>query len=133
LILFTDNISTVQEPNIAVRLVGGTTPNQGRVEVRYYGVWGTICDDYWGLADAHVVCRMLNYSKASWAGTAEVKGSGLILLDDVMCQGNEKSLEYCGNNSLGQHDCGHKEDAGAGCENLIQGELSLVEIIVTFL
>ena len=45
-----------------VRLVGGTSPNEGRVEVCQTGVWGTVCDDGWGTSDAQIVCRQLGYS-----------------------------------------------------------------------
>ena len=42
-----------------VQLVGGASPNQGRVEVCQYGGWGTVCDDDWDTNDARVVCRQL--------------------------------------------------------------------------
>ena len=48
-----------------LRLVGGTTPDQGRLEVCMGEVWGTVCDDSFGVVDANVVCRQLNYSSFS--------------------------------------------------------------------
>lgn len=42
-----------------LRLIGGTTPYEGRVEVCFNNTWGTICDDGWSTAEAVVVCRQL--------------------------------------------------------------------------
>ena len=53
-----------------VRLVGGNTQYEGRVEVCINRVWGTICSRhyywwptyyYWGTPDSNVVCRQLGY------------------------------------------------------------------------
>ncbi len=45
----------------AIRLQGGTT-TQGRVEICNNNAWGTVCDDFWGTADAQVACRQLGFS-----------------------------------------------------------------------
>ena len=42
-----------------VQLVGGSSLNEGRVEICHNGVWGTICDDDWDKNDSIVVCRQL--------------------------------------------------------------------------
>ena len=101
-----------------IRLVGGSGPFQGRVEVYHNGVWGTVCDDDWDLQDAMVVCRQLGYINA----TAAVEparfgsGSGPILFSELSCVGNESTITECDHRSTGGHNCSHSQDAGVVCE-----------------
>ena len=44
-----------------IRLVDGLSANSGRVEICLNGVWGSVCDDYWDVRDAQVVCKQLAY------------------------------------------------------------------------
>ncbi|XP_076441683.1 neurotrypsin-like [Babylonia areolata] len=99
-----------------VRLVGGEE-NSGRVEVLYVGEWGTVCDDNWGIDDAHVVCKMLGYPGAVRASSSAEfgVGEGNILLDEVQCEGTESTLQDCPANPWKQHDCQAFEAAGVVC------------------
>lgn len=56
-----NNISSADTPPvISVRLAGGPTSQEGRVEIQYNGIWGTVCDDHFDNSAAAVVCRMLH-------------------------------------------------------------------------
>ncbi|XP_025103164.1 uncharacterized protein LOC112569537 [Pomacea canaliculata] len=101
-----------------IRLVNGDRPWKGRVEVFQNLIWGTVCDDNFTVSAAAVVCRMLGINvvtpavhEASFYG----QGSLPILLDDVICSGNESSLSECRHNPVGENDCNHQEDVGVDC------------------
>ena len=46
-----------------MRLVGGSSPLEGRVEVCYFNQWGTICSDSWGPNEAGVICSQVGYDR----------------------------------------------------------------------
>ncbi|EDO45287.1 predicted protein, partial [Nematostella vectensis] len=101
----------------SVRLVGGSSSLEGRVEIFYQGVWGTVCDDLWDLNDAKVVCGMLGYVAGQAVGSAHFgQGSGQIWMDDVRCTGSENDITQCPFNGWGSHDCSHGEEAGVICQ-----------------
>ena len=109
-------------PSLDIRLSGSNRTNnlEGRVEVNYNsGGWGTICDDLWDIEDADVACRMLGFKSAfSYKRHASFgEGSGIIWLDNVLCQGTESSLLKCSHNGIVNHNCKHSEDAGVVCSS----------------
>ncbi|GLC58992.1 AGAP004118-PA [Pleodorina starrii] len=103
-------------PLYAVRLVGGSKPGEGRVEIFNGTVWGTVCDDYFREKEAYVVCRELGYDTGvavqKWGG-----GTGPILMDNVNCAiyPVPKRLHQCLFDGWGIHNCGHQEDVGVQC------------------
>ncbi|MGH0114929.1 UNVERIFIED_CONTAM: hypothetical protein FKN15_065853 [Acipenser sinensis] len=106
--------------NGAVRLAsdGEKLPDRGRGEIHVKGVWGTVCDDLFDSKAGAVVCRQLGYPFVlRVARRAEMgEGSNLnILLDDVKCEGTEKTLLECKRAKIGEHNCSHKEDVGVVC------------------
>ena len=44
-----------------MRLSGGRSTTNGRVEICIDERWGTVCGDSWDLMEVEVVCRQLGY------------------------------------------------------------------------
>ena len=106
---------------VAVRLVGGSSYNEGRVELYYNYRWGTVCDDRWDDTDAGVVCRQLGFGSSGTAikSAGFGQGSGSIWLDSVTCTGNESTLASCGHLGVGiSRNC--YEVAGVRCTEIIR-------------
>lgn len=113
-------------PAVQVRLVNGSSDREGRVEVFYNGEWGTVCDDYFDIRDANVICRMMDFPGAVSAEIGGRFGAGnstqRVLLDDLWCSGNENSVASCSFRAWGSHDCSHTEDAGVVCQERLPGK-----------
>ncbi|XP_041081656.1 deleted in malignant brain tumors 1 protein-like [Polyodon spathula] len=99
------------------RLVGGPDSCSGRVELQYDGQWGTVCDRYWDLQDATVLCKQLNCGYAvsvpgqAWFG----EGSGDVRADIFDCDGSETHISNCSISAWGRGTCTHRNDAGVNC------------------
>ena len=112
----------------AVRLLGGNTTLEGRVEVFLLGHWGTVCDYNWDIADATVVCRQLGYPGAVEAprSAAFGAGSGPSWYYLVYCTGTEHNLTECSKSSSSTGSaCPHSRDAGAVCSSQSHALLSM--------
>ncbi|XP_060084498.1 uncharacterized protein LOC132563729 [Ylistrum balloti] len=113
--------TVVPRASLKVRLVNGPNAREGRVEVKYNGVWGTVCDDNWDDDDAKVVCGMLGYSSHYATHTSKARygsGQGPIWLDETQCSGQETNLGQCNSVPYGHGDCDHTEDAGVICQDI---------------
>ena len=122
-----------------IRLVGGSYPWEGRVEIYLSETWGTVTDTHWSNDDAKVVCRKLGYFRPGkchlvigsiavvqhciinpsgvipLAGGYFGEGSGIICLNYILCSGREYSLTDCetANNT---RLTTHSEDVGVICQ-----------------
>ena len=120
-----------------IRLADGPSSLSGRVEICYNNQWGTVCNNYWDVNDARVVCRQLGYldfgmqclynyaREYCYRGILRLGitvstftaggGKGGIFLNRVGCTGTELSLLDCMHDGIGVHACSHHQDAGVEC------------------
>ncbi|KAJ8035487.1 Neurotrypsin [Holothuria leucospilota] len=104
-----------------VRLVGGSGPFEGRVEIFINGEWGTVDEDPWDDNDADVVCRQLGYMFGGVAYRSAYfgEGSGPIWLDSIQCTGSETNLLACTHETDTSEDS-HSEDVGVACNGEVR-------------
>lgn len=109
--------SALDGSSLEMRLMNGGHRCSGRIEVKFQGQWGTVCDDNFNINHASVVCKQLKCGSAvSFSGSANFgEGSGPIWFDDLVCNGTESALWNCKHEGWGKHNCDHAEDVGVIC------------------
>ncbi|XP_048767769.2 deleted in malignant brain tumors 1 protein-like [Ostrea edulis] len=112
-----------------IRLVGGKSPTEGRVEVYLNGQWGTICQDLFGTSDAKVLCSFLGYGFRGLGAYSSVfgQGTGPVWLNNLGCSGEELSVLQCRQSQIGKNSCHHSRDVGIVCMNATNNLVRLVD------
>ena len=106
--------------NGAARLVDGAAQDEGRIEVNYKGVFGSVCGDSFGTSEAATVCHQLGFAGVSRVAPCCQFGqtSGEIWLDNVDCRTGEVWLANCTHRGWGVEDCHHGQDVGVVCNGM---------------
>ena len=90
--------------------------------MNYKGVWGTISNHGWDIADAGVICRQLGYRDAlqAIAYAARLYGKAFVAqpvwFSDVNCNGTEPSILNCSRSIVAGKYWIHDTDVGVVCE-----------------
>lgn len=96
-----------------IRLVGGTSPTEGRVEVCVNNVWGSVCGDSWRNTEAVVACQQAGFASEGALTATFGRGSNTAVYN-VMCAGTETRLDGCQQSP--NMNCVSVNDAGVSCQ-----------------
>ena len=132
-----------------IRLVGGSTALEGRVEVCMNRVWGTVCDNF-NTQAAGVVCAQLGYQRAgiirvkinslltqllcvhvdSTYSTSSFYGasSAFSYMTSLRCSGSENRLIDCSYNPIAHTGCGQGQQVGVQCVGTF-----VIALIISFI
>ena len=93
----------------------GTSSSEGYIEAynSTSGIWGILCDQSFGIIDAHVVCKMLGFTTAvealsNWEADdlyGNPPSSSNFVLDNLDCSGSEKSVFDCPTTGESTNNC----------------------------
>ena len=110
-------------PDFELRLNGTKSSDyEGRVELLYGGLWGTINSQQWDIEDGNVACRQLQHSGAYevyHSSNVYGRGKGPQWVSNFLCFGNESRLSKCNHTVTTYHSWwSHFRDAGVKCYGL---------------
>ncbi len=127
-----DNIDQVKKD---IRIVDGKgkLSAQGRLEMRYEGVWGTICSLGNNRLSAKIICRDIGYKDGQWKSPAGTPGKSFCtsfndedhcgakvsksLFSKITCSKNDNTFNKCLKQLADPNECGHDFDAIISCYN----------------
>ncbi|XP_056395284.1 lysyl oxidase homolog 3 isoform X2 [Hyla sarda] len=103
-----------------IRIIGGRTTYEGRVELKLGNSWGYLCSDGWTTKEAMVACRQLGLGYSLHAVTEtwywDATNVTEMILSGVRCSGTEMSLQQCSRHkSVSCKNTGTRHAAGVIC------------------
>ncbi|WAR24040.1 NETR-like protein, partial [Mya arenaria] len=103
-----------------IRLVNGSVPGSGRVELKSMNTWGTICGDGFDMDAANVICKMLGFppAKTLYRSAHFGPGFGPIFVDDLACDASAKHINNC--SYITEDNCNHNNDISVVCTGRCQ-------------
>uniref|UniRef100_A0A3B4CUW5 SRCR domain-containing protein n=1 Tax=Pygocentrus nattereri TaxID=42514 RepID=A0A3B4CUW5_PYGNA len=107
-----------------LKLVDGGRRCAGRVDMLYRGQWGTVCDDYWDIRGAAVVCRELGCGEAVdiLSDAHFLPGPEKMWNYARVCNGSESTVTQCGGRDFQEQQrvCDTTEDVGVVCADSVR-------------
>ena len=99
-----------------IRLKDGDASYRGRLEIKYNGEWGTVCNKNFNNLAAAIICKQLGSHFEYFYNPRPGPSGGRIWLHNVQCNGNEQSIFSCRHNGWGNvSTCSHDDDVGISC------------------
>ncbi|XP_064355630.1 deleted in malignant brain tumors 1 protein-like isoform X2 [Dromaius novaehollandiae] len=127
------NCSRGQEASVVcaepppLRLVNGSSPCVGRVEVLHNQTWGSMCAESWDMQDAEVLCREVGCGLAlSAPSKADFgQGQGPIWLVNISCSGTEATLSECLGTPWEVQPCHQRDAVSVECSGMAMSSSSI--------
>ncbi|KAK0090170.1 hypothetical protein PV325_002595 [Microctonus aethiopoides] len=118
---------------VSVRLLGGRSNREGRLQIRIDDKWGTVCNYGWTIRDAALVCHQLGFTlnPDEWnMERAEIPQAGInedIIVSNVQCTEDDIDISRCKAEYFGdfENSCTHDNDVGVKCSEAAWAGLRL--------
>ncbi|XP_023246946.1 protein bark beetle [Copidosoma floridanum] len=119
-----DQTMMADESNrVPVRLLGGKTSHEGRLQVRVGDKWGTVCNYGWTTRNAALVCHQLGLTldPDNWCmERSQIPSAGTnedIVLSNVRCTEDDIDVSRCKAETSAdfENSCTHEHDVGLRC------------------
>ena len=92
-----------------------TFPGQGRLQLTFEGVPGSVGTEEWSDEEAHIACRQMGYASGVTAHSTSA-GIQQFYLNKLTCDSvGIKSILQCGNTGWGMNATGLTESASVKC------------------
>ncbi|XP_067451834.1 scavenger receptor cysteine-rich type 1 protein M130-like [Thunnus thynnus] len=105
----------------SVRLVNGTKPCSGRLEVKSEQSWSSVCEADFDQQDAEVVCRELGCGAPSvLQGALYGEVEAPMWTKEFQCGGHESALLDCGRSDSARSTCSPGKAVGLTCSEPVR-------------